>query len=72
MTPYEEQLANLVSTDHVLGNQVAALPNLNAILKWAPTAGVSLSAIDLIQQDEYSHDVTIPLLDGRWLVFGVT
>jgi hypothetical protein len=55
-----------------LGVQVSALSNLNAILKWAPTVGVSLAAIDLVQQDEYCHDVTIPLPDGRCLVFGVT
>jgi hypothetical protein len=72
MIPYAEQLVAFVNADPALGAQISALPNLNAILKWVPTAGISLSAIDLIQQDEYCHDVTIPLPDGRWLVFGVT
>ncbi len=72
MTPYDEQLAMLLTEDPVLAKQVASLPNLNAILNWAPSIGISLAGIDLIQQDEYSHDVTIPLPDSRWLVFGVT
>ena len=72
MIPYPEQLAALTAADPALGEQLTRLPNLNAILKWAPTAGAPLSGIDLIQQDEYSHDVTLPLPDGRWIVFGVT
>ena len=69
---YPEQLATLTATDPTLGAEVAKLRNLEAILKWAPTAGIPLAGIDLVQQDEYSYDLLLPLPDARWLVFGVT
>ena len=46
--------------------------NLEAILRWAPQAGLSLADVDLVQQDEYSYDMFLRLPDSRWLVFGVT
>jgi hypothetical protein len=69
---YSEQLAALCAVDPALGVQVAPLRNLEAILKWAPGAGVAFAGIDLVQQDEYSYDLYLPLPDSRWLVFGVS
>ncbi len=72
MTPYPDQLVILTATDPALGEQVAGLRNLEGILGWAPTTGVAMSGVDLVQQDEYSYDLYLPLPDARWLVFGVT
>lgn len=69
---YAEQLAALAVADPALSEQVAPLRNLEAILKWAPGAGVALPGIDLVQQDEYSYALLLPLSAGRWLVFGVS
>jgi hypothetical protein len=69
---YADQLAALTATGHALGEQVGGLRNLEAILKWAPGAGVLLAGIDLVQQDEYSYDLLLPLPDSRWLVFSVS
>jgi hypothetical protein len=70
---YHEQLELLKANDPILGEQVSGLCNLEAILKWAPGAGVAFAGIDLIQQDEYSYDLFFPLSDNaRWLVFGVS
>lgn len=69
---YAEQLAALAAADPALGEQVAKLRNLEAILKWAPGAGVPLAGIDLLQQDEYSYDLLLPLPGARWLAFGVS
>jgi hypothetical protein len=69
---YAQQLEALAATDPALGEQVAPLKNLEAILKWAPGAGVALAGIDLVQQDEYSYDLLLPLPDARWIVFGVS
>ncbi|MCE9564079.1 MAG: hypothetical protein K8U57_18705 [Planctomycetes bacterium] len=69
---YEEQLATLIETDVGLGTQVAGLRNLEAILKWVPSAGIPFAGIDLLQQDEYSYDLFLPLPDSRWLTFGVS
>jgi hypothetical protein len=69
---YAEQLAALINADPALGEQVAGLRNLEAILKWAPRAGVAFAGIDLVQQVEYSYDLFLPLPDSRWLVFAVS
>jgi hypothetical protein len=69
---YQEQLATLCTAEPALGSEVAVLRNLEAILKWAPGAGIPLAGIDLVQQDEYSYDLYLPLSDSRWLVFGVS
>jgi hypothetical protein len=70
---YREQLDLLKGSDPALGEQVSALSNLEAILKWVPNAGIEFAGIDLVQQDEYSYDLFLPLPDNsRWLVFGVS
>jgi hypothetical protein len=69
---YADQLAAVTAADPALGGEVASLRNLEAILKWAPGAGIPFAGIDLVQQDEYSYDLCLPLPDARWLVFGVS
>lgn len=69
---YAEQLAALTAVDPELGARVAPLRNLEAILKWAPGAGIDFARIDLVQQDEYSYDLLLPLPNARWLNFGVS
>jgi hypothetical protein len=69
---YSDQLAALRTADPALGALVASLRNLEAILKWALGFGVAFAGIDLVQQDEYSYDLYLPLPDARWLVFGVS
>ncbi|MBP3957190.1 hypothetical protein J8F10_18160 [Gemmata sp. G18] len=66
---YPEHFAALVSRDSALGEQVAPLRNLEAILKWAPGAGIPFAGIDLVQQDEYSYDLYLPssFKALRWL-----
>lgn len=69
---YAEQLDALRAAEPTLAAEVAPLRNLEAILKWAPAAGIDFKAIDLVQQDEYSYDLLLPLPGGRWLNFGVS
>ncbi len=69
---YPSFLAKLVACDPILGDRVSKLRNLEGILQWAPSAGVDLRGVDLVQQDEYCYDLYLPLPDSRWLIFGVT
>ena len=72
MMPYPDQLADLTTTEPELAAQVSGLRNLEAILRWAPSAGIPIAGFDLVQQDEYGFDLFLPLPDTRWLVFGIT
>lgn len=69
----DADLAELRAADPALADDVAGLRNLGAVLNWVPRAGLSLAAVDLVQQDEYCHDFLVPLADGRrCLAFGLT
>jgi hypothetical protein len=69
---YDEYLAQIAKVDSVLGAELGGLKNLDAILQWAPGAGITLASADLVQQDEYCYDFLLPLPDSRWLSFGVS
>ena len=69
---YSSQLEEIQRTDGALGHEIAKLKNLESIIKWIPTQGLSLAQFDSIQQDEYNYDVLFPWKDHRWIVFGVT
>ncbi len=69
---YAEQLAELRHREPALSAQLESLRNLEAILKWATATGIAFRDIDLVQQDEYSYDLFLPLPDSRWLVYAVS
>jgi hypothetical protein len=70
---YAEQLERLRATDPRLVEEISGLRNLEEILKWVPKAGIPFSGLDLVQQDEYSYDLLLPLSDNlRWLSLGVS
>ncbi len=73
MTPdYPQSLERLGREDAALAAALAELTSLDKVLGWLHRAGVALDAVESIPQDEYSHDVVMPLPDGRWLAFAVT
>jgi hypothetical protein len=69
---YEQQLSEICTGDSVIAEAVNSLSNLQAILSWIPTAGLSLAQFDSVQQDEYNYDILFPWHDHRWITFGVT
>jgi hypothetical protein len=70
---YADCVDLLSETHPELAREIAAFHTMESVLKWLDRRGLSVSAIDLIQQDEYNHDVLIPLESpGQYLVFGIT
>ena len=70
---YQDYVRSLAADAPELAGEVAAFHNLENILDWMGKKGLSLGTIDVIQQDEYCHDLLIPLEPaGRHLVFGMT
>lgn len=68
MMSYQDSLIVLRAHDAELASKIVGLPNLEAVLRWAP----KLQGVDSIQQDEYNYDILIPHAEAQWLVFGVT
>ena len=55
-------LAEVVRTHH----------GLDDIFAWGRQQSPPVHPADVIKQDEFTHDVLVPLPSGRWLVYGTT
>lgn len=55
-----------------LQGAVAGIHNLGDLLDWAGTLEPPVVSPEVITQDEYTHDVLVPIPDGRLLAFDTT
>lgn len=70
---YQDYVNRLEAHSPDLAREVASFHTLENVLEWMKRRGISLATIDVVNQDEYRHDVIIPLNEaGRHLVFGCT
>ncbi len=70
---YQDYVSRLEAQSPDLAGEVAPFHTLENVLEWMKRQGIALGSIDVVNQDEYSHDVLIPLdAAGRHLVFGCT
>jgi hypothetical protein len=70
---YAADLAALEATHPDVARDLRGVTSMEKVLAWMKRRGVALDRLDLIAQDEYSHDLTVPLNPhGDWLVFGLT
>jgi hypothetical protein len=72
MTPeYSCDLAELSSARPELAKRIDGFRTLEHILDWIQRDGLSFAGLDLVAQDEYSHDLLMPV-GPDWLAFGMT
>lgn len=65
--------ANLTEAERgALRREVAPHEGLDQVLAWARSRSPAVRPLDVIQQDEFTHDVLVALPGGRWLVYGTT
>ena len=70
---YNQCVRTLETADAELAGEVGPLRTLEHVLDWLKRRRIDLGGLDVVQQDEYSHDAVIPLGEGgRHLVFGMT
>ncbi len=69
---YEEHVQHLACQDPALARAVGRFTSLEHVLPWMMREGLPSDGLDVLAQDEYSHDLLLPLADGRYLVFGMT
>lgn len=66
---YSDYVRRLEAVDPRLAAAVGGFTSVSHVLAWLgrPAAG-----LDVVAQDEFCHDLVVPLPDGRWLAFGLT
>jgi hypothetical protein len=63
LQPHEaEELASAVSQHR----------GLDDIFAWGRQQSPPVHPADVVKQDEFTHDVLVPLPNQRWLVYGTT
>ena len=73
MLEYADHLERLRVTQPVLAAELSPIRTLERLLPWLQTRGQGLAALDLVTQDEFCHDLLVPLQrSGEWLSFGMT
>ena len=73
MAEYADSVAALRRDYPKLADEIAEFGTLESVLRWMERRGISLGKIDIVFQDEFSHDFLVPLDgDGKHLAFGIT
>ena len=68
---YSDCIADLRFSRPDLADRIAKFTNLEHILNWLTADNYPLGSLDMITQDEFCHDLLLPL-GNDWLVFGMT
>jgi hypothetical protein len=70
---YTDFITRLRPDHPALAAEVATFLTLEHVLNWMKQRSLPLGTLDLVTQDEFCHDVLIPLPEApRHLVFGIT
>lgn len=69
---YQDFLTALSADEPHLARDLANVRTLEHVLAWMQATGRASAAVDLIAQDEFSHDFLVALEpEGKYLVFGM-
>jgi hypothetical protein len=68
---YAEDIADVRASRPELAGRIAGFRTLEHILDWLKAEAHPLGSLDLVTQDEFCHDLLVPVGPG-WLVFGMT
>jgi hypothetical protein len=71
MIEYADHVKRLAATRPALAGDLAPIRTLERLLGWLKARELDLSALDLIQQDEFSYDLLAPHGTTEWLSFGM-
>jgi hypothetical protein len=69
---YDEHVQVLSTTHPALAELVRAFSSIRHVIDWMQETGLPLGSLDMVTQDEFSHDALIGLPAGEWLSFGMT
>ena len=68
---FAQEIAEVRARRPDLAVRLAGFRTLEHVLDWLRAEGHPLGSLDLVTQDEYCHDLLVPV--GKdWLAFGMT
>lgn len=68
-----DYLRSVASLDNpVLKRELAEFSSVEQVLCWAKKGNPSLEGLEVIQQDEFTFDLILPLDPARWIVFATS
>ena len=68
---YADSLPALAARSPDLADRVAGFRTVEHVLDWMQRTGQDLRRLDMVTQDEYSHDLIVPH-GGLWLSFAMS
>jgi hypothetical protein len=71
MSEYSDYIGRLAISHSVLAAELNPIRTLERLLDWLKLRNLDLAALDLIQQDEFSYDLLVPVGPKEWLSFGM-
>lgn len=71
-TPFADFAGLQPSEAAELQRVVAEHRGLDDVFAWGRKQSPPVHPADVIKQDEFTHDVLVPLPNERWLVYGTT
>jgi hypothetical protein len=70
---YADYYSRLAEVHPAIADQLAGIKTLERLFGWFERLGIPLASLDMVTQDEYCHDLIVPLPgDREWIVFGLT
>ena len=70
---YQDHVTRLRADEPELAGQLAAFTNRRHVLEWMDEKGLSLQDVDVVAQDEFSHDFVFRCRnEGKYLIFGMS
>jgi hypothetical protein len=68
---YADDVTTLSSSHPDVAQTISRFVTLEHILDWMKREGHPLGSLDMVTQDEFCHDLLLPI-GPDWLVFGMT
>ena len=68
---YAQDISEVRTSRPDVAVHIAGFRTLEHVLDWLKAEGHPLGTLDLVTQDEYCHDLLVPV-GPDWLVFGMT
>lgn len=72
MVPLTDRAALSPEQRDALAKELAPLTGLQDVVRWGFASTPPRDVVEVVVQDEFTHDVVLPWKDGGYLVFDTT